>query len=265
MNLRLVVLIKQVPDIEKGRFDFEKGRIDRDSAEAEINPFDLHALEAAVRIKEEVGGHVIVVSMGPAKAESSLRDALSRGADEALLLEDKKFAGADTLATSYTLACAIRKIGKFDMVLCGEKTVDGDTGQVGPEVSEFLNVPLMPYVSEIVELSEETIVAVSDMEDFLFVSKANLPVLITVTRNLNKPRLPTLKDKIRVKNCEIETWNVEKMSELLDPNMVGFEGSATRVCKIVVPPERASRAKIVENSSDATDEIVNLLVAEGLL
>ncbi len=145
--MRIIVPIKQVPDMNQVRFEVDRGRVDRSSAGVEINPFDLNALEAAVQIKEDMGGTVTAISMGPHQAESSLRDALARGADDAVLLENRKFAGADTLATSYTIACAIRKLGAFDLILCGEKTVDGDTGQVGPEIAEHLNIPHIAYVS----------------------------------------------------------------------------------------------------------------------
>jgi len=125
-GLHIIVLVKQVPDIERVRFNVEEGRIDRSSAPAETNPFDLNALETAVQLKEKMGGLVTAISMGPPQAESSLRDALARGADRAILLTDRRFAGADTLATSYTLAMAIRRLGAFDLIVCDEKTVDGD-------------------------------------------------------------------------------------------------------------------------------------------
>ena len=145
--MRIVVPIKQVPDMTEVKFDVEKGRVDRSSAGAEINPFDMNALETAVQVKEKLGGTISAVSMGPPQAEAALRDALSRGVDEAVLLVDKAFAGADTLATSYTLAVAIKKMGEFDLIVCGEKTVDGDTGQVGPEIAEHLDIPHVAYVS----------------------------------------------------------------------------------------------------------------------
>ena len=134
--ISIVVPIKQVPDMERVKFDKEKGTVDRSSAPGEINPFDLNALEAAVQIKEKLGATVTTVSMGPPQAEAALRDALSRGADRGILLVDKAFAGADTWATSYTLASAIQRLGQTDLIVCGEKTVDGDTAQVGPAVAE---------------------------------------------------------------------------------------------------------------------------------
>ena len=160
-DFHLVVLIKPSPDIEKVRFDTVRGVVDRSSAPLEINPFDLNALEAAVQIKEKLGGEITAISMAPPMAEPVLKDAIARGADRAILLTDKRFAGADTLATSYTLASAIKKLGKFDLIICGEKTVDGDTAQVGPEVAEHLGIPHVAYVSRIKEISRERLLVVS--------------------------------------------------------------------------------------------------------
>jgi len=184
LGLRIIVLLKQVPDIEKVRFDVETGRIDRSSAPAETNPFDLHALEAGLQIKEKLGGSVTVISMGPRQAESSLKDALARGADRAILLTDPRLAGADTIATAKALAAAIRKLGEFDLILCGEKTVDGDTGQVGPEVAELLGIPHAAYVCEIREIAHEWIKVVSDMGD-KYLYELKLPALLTATTSPN--------------------------------------------------------------------------------
>lgn len=202
--LRIVVPIKQVPDMERVEFDIEKGVVDRTSAEGEINPFDLNALEAAVQIKEKLGGTITVISMGPSQAESALKDALSRGADSAVLLVDREFAGADTLATSYVLASAIKKLGQFDLIICGEKTVDGDTGQVGPEIAEHLGIPHVAYVSEIKEGGEKLVVA-CDMEDDRYLIESAFPLLITVTKDINVPRLPTFSDKLKARKAEVET------------------------------------------------------------
>lgn len=259
LALSLVVLIKQVPDIQKVKFDVEKGRVDRSSAEAEINPFDLNALEAAVEIKEKLGGKVIAISMGPPQAEAALRDALSRGADEAILLEDSRFAGADTLATSFTLSYAVKKLGKFDIIFCGEKTVDGDTGQVGPEVSEHLNVPIIPYVSKILKISSEGITASSEMGDVSCTFEARFPVLLTVTKDLNRPRLPSLKDKLRAKKAEIKIWRADDLADVGDLSRVGYQGSPTSVYKVVVPPEKERKGEIYTHSERAIERLVDVL------
>ena len=261
-DFRVVVLIKQVPDIEKVRFDVETGRVDRSSAPAETNPFDLNALEAGLQIKEKYGGTVTVISMGPRQAESSLKDALARGADRAILLTDPRLAGADTIATARTLAAAIKKLGGFDLILCGEKTVDGDTGQVGPEVAELLGVPHAAYVCEIREVSKDKIVVVSDMGD-KYLYELRLPALLTVTRELNSPRLPTLKDLLRAKRAKIEAWTAEDLSEYVPPDKLGFQGSKTRVVKVVIPTTE-HRKGLIFRGDDAVEKIANLLLKEVL-
>ena len=261
-QFRIIVLIKQVPDIERVRFDVETGRVDRSSAPAETNPFDLNALEAGLQIKERFGGSVTVISMGPRQAESSLKDALARGADRAILLSDPRLAGADTIATAKALASAIRKLGEFDLILCGEKTVDGDTGQVGPEVAELLGIPHVAYVCEIREISRDKITVVSDMGD-KYLYELELPALLTVTRELNSPRLPTLKDLLRAKRAKVETWTAEDLSDYISIDQLGFQGSRTRVVKVVIPTTE-HRKGIILKGEDAVEEIGELLIKEVL-
>ncbi len=264
MGLHIVVPIKQVPDIEKVKFDVEIGRIDRSSAPGETNPFDLNALEAAVQIKEKLGGTVTAISMGPLQAQSTLRDALSRGADRAILLSDVRFSGADTLATSYTLACAIRKLGRFDLIICGEKTVDGDTGQVGPELAEHLDIPHVAYVSEIRKVSEEKIVVVSDMGDAYYLVEVRLPALITVTKDINTPRLPTLRDKLKARKAKIEVWTADNLADVADVSRFGLSGSPTTVYEITFPAEKGKNVKILRGE-DAVNELLEILEERGFL
>jgi len=253
--MRIIVPLKQVPDMNQVKFDIEGGRVDRSSAGVEINPFDLHALEAAVQIKEGVGGTVTVISMGPRRTEASLRDALARGADSAVLLEDRKFAGADTLATSYTLACAIRKLGEFDLVLCGEKTVDGDTGQVGPEVAEHLKIPHIAYVSWF-EVKDRTMVAKCELGGRVYTVQATFPVLLTITKDVNVPRLPSFRDKAKARQVALEIWGARELSDFADINRLGGHGSPTRVHRVTIPSEENRKGKIFRNKVDeAIDEI----------
>lgn len=257
--IQIIVLIKQVPEIDKVKFDIEKGRIDRSSAKGVINPFDLNAIEAAVQIKEKIGGIITAISMGPPQAISTLRDAISRGVDKGILLTDNRFAGADTLATSYTLACAIRKIKKFDLIICGEKTVDGDTGQVGAEVAEHLNIPHASYVSKIIEYNKENIIVLSEMGFYHYIIKLKFPCLITVTKDINTPRLPSFKDLMKARRAEIEIWDSNSLSDIADIKKFGIEGSPTRVIKIDIPKEEIGKCKILKGG---IDEIVSELVKE---
>ncbi|MEM3815337.1 MAG: electron transfer flavoprotein subunit beta/FixA family protein [Candidatus Bathyarchaeia archaeon] len=264
--MNIIVLMKQVPEIEKVRFDPEKGRLDRSSAGATTNPFDLNALEAAVQIKEKIGGVVTAVSMGPMKAEEMLRDAIARGADRAILLSDEMFAGADTLATAYTLSAAIRKIGSFDLVICGEKTVDGDTAQVGPEVAEFLNIPHVAFVEEILQVDSCSITVKARMERSSYIIRLSLPALITVTKDVNNPRLPTLRDKLRAMRTPITIWGYKDLAEVADPHYFGFEGSPTRVVKVYTPTAERRRGQMISGQpEEIAQKIVQVLLENKVL
>ncbi len=263
--ISIVVPIKQVPDMERVKFDTEKGTVDRSSASAEINPFDLNALEAAVQIKEKLGGTVTTISMGPPQAEFSVRDTLSRGADRGILLVDRAFAGADTLATSYTLASAMRKLGGFDLIICGEKTVDGDTGQVGPEIAEWLDIPHVAYVSEIKEIGEKLLI-VCDMEGERDSIESRLPLLITVTKDINVPRLPTFADKLKARKAEIEKWTAEGLSSVADSSRFGLKGSPTRLNKVIVPSEGGRKGEVFRGSTaETTAKMIDAFEEGGVL
>lgn len=264
--MNIIVLMKQVPEIEKVRFDPEKGRLDRSSAGATTNPFDLNALEAAVQIKEKLGGSVTAISMGPMKAEEMLRDALARGADRAILLSDERFAGADTLATAYTLAAAIRKIGSFHLVICGEKTVDGDTAQVGPEVAEFLNVPHAAFVEEIQHVDEHNIVVKARMERSHYTIRLSLPALITVTKDVNAPRLPSLRDKLKAMRVPVTIWRYEDLTEVADPQYFGFAGSPTRVIRVFTPTAEKRRGQMISGPpNEVAKKVVQILMENKIL
>lgn len=259
-------MVKQVPDIESVRFDLETGRLDRSSAEGVTNPFDLNALEIGVQIKEQLGGRITAISMGPPKAESTLRDCLARGADRAILLTDRRFAGADTLATSYTLACAIRELGRFDLIVCGEKTLDGDTAQVGPEVAELLGVPHVSYVEEVVAFTHEGITVKSDIGRFHYIYELRYPCLITVTKNVNTPRLPTLRDKILARKARVEVWDAERLSRVAEPDRFGLKGSPTTVVKVFSPLSSGRRGVILEgDAEELADRLLNVLREVGAL
>lgn len=264
--MNIAVLIKQVPDMDKVKFDSEKGLVDRTSAGVEINPFDLNALEAAVKIGESIDSKVTAVTMGPPRGEESLKEAIARGADEGILLSDKSFGGADTKATSVTLASAIKKMGNVNLIFAGEKTVDGDTGQVGAEVAEYLNIPHISYVDEVLEVTDEYIKVVSDILDGRFVKKANYPVLITVTKDINVPRIPSFKNKMKARNVEFPVWGIEELKGIISSEDVGLKGSPTKVKKIEVPKaitRECIREK--ENIESFLDEIIAELRKQKVL
>lgn len=254
--MKILVLIKQVPDMEKVKFDSEKGVVDRKSAGTEINPFDLNALEAAVQIKEQVGGEVIALTMGPPTAESALREAISRGADDGILVSDRKFGGSDTWATSSTLSAAIRKLGTFDLIIAGEKTVDGDTGQVGPETAEMLGIPHVAFVNEVREISETGIHLVSEIWDGSYLKEMAYPGLVTVTKSLNSPRLPSFKMKMKAKKAELRQITIADLEGLLTEEQTGFKGSPTKVKKIVVPEEKGRECQMYRDDLEKAIEAV---------
>lgn len=257
-RLKIIVLVKQVPVMSQVKFDVDRGKVDRSSADVEINPFDLNALEAAVQIKEKVGGSILAISMGPARAELALRDALARGADSALLLRDRKFAGADTLATSYTLASAIRQVEGFDLIVCGEKTVDGDTAQVGPELAEHLNIPHVAHAFKL-DVSADRLVAACDMDGMSYTMEVGFPVLVAVTKDANTPRLPTFRDKVKARQMEVGVKGARELATVADATRFGSPGSPTWVHRVLIPSAEYRKGRIF---ADSVDEAVSEIVAE---
>ena len=255
--MNIVVCLKQVPGTTKVNIDPQTNTLVRQGIENIVNPFDTYALEEGVRLKEQHGGKVTAVSMGPPQAEEILREAISLGTDEAILLSDGAFAGSDTWATAYTLARAIDKIGQYDLVICGRQTIDGDTGQVGPELAELLGLPFAAYVSKIEEIGNEYIRVRRMMEEGYEVIETSLPAVITVVKEVNVPRLPSLRGLARAKSAVIPVWTVEELDA--DKNMVGLSGSATRVIKIFFP-QRVCRSEILQGDvASQVDTLVEKL------
>lgn len=239
----IVVCIKQVPGTTEVKVDPQTNTLIREGVEAITNPFDAYALEEAVRLKERTGGKVTALSMGPPQADKALRDAISVGVDAAVLLSDPSFAGSDTLATSYTLAKAIEKIGSWDLIICGKQTLDGDTGQVGPELAEHLGIPFVTCVRKIKEIGEGFLKMERMIEEGYELVEMPLPGLITVVKEINEPRLPSLRGMMAAKKAEISIWTAQDINAERD--MIGIDGSPTRVVKIFTPV-REQRSEILE-------------------
>jgi len=236
--MKIVVCIKQVPEVSEVKINPQTNTLIREGVPSIINPFDTYAIEEAVRLRERFGGTVVVLTMGPPQAETALRQAVEAGVDEMVLLSDRAFAGSDTLATSYALSLAIRKIGDFDVVLCGKQAMDGDTGQVGPGIAEFLDLPLVTYVKKVEEVEAGKRIRVHAMTDSGYdVLEAPLPVVLTVVKEINDPRLPTLRTKMRAKSGKVTVWKAEDIGA--SPEKIGLEGSPTAVWKIFVPKPRS--------------------------
>ncbi len=188
--MNIIVCVKQVPDAKDVRLDPKTNTLSREGVESIMNPYDQHALEEAVRLKEEHGGEVTVITMGPPQAEEILRQAISCGADKVVLVSDRAFAGADTWATSYTLEKAIIKVGKFDLILCGKQAIDGDTAQVGPGLAMRLDIPFLTCVQKIRSADTKGLSVERMMDDGYDVVEVDYPMLLTVVKNINEPRVP---------------------------------------------------------------------------
>jgi electron transfer flavoprotein beta subunit len=254
--VNIVACIKQVPETTEVRVDPETKALIREGVKSVINPFDENAIEAALQLREAHGGKVVVICMGPPQAEESLRQALAMGADEAILLTDPASRGSDTLATSYTLARMVRKVGEFDLVLCGKQAIDGDTGQVGPGLAERLGVPQVTFAIEL-EVSDGTLRARRVLDDFFEVIEVKLPAVVTVVKQINEPRHPSMRNVLRAKRAEIAKWSLADLDA--DSTQTGFDGSPTQVVE-VWPPERKTGGKMLDGPvEEVVDEIAGVI------
>ncbi len=254
--MRIIVCIKQVPDTAEVRINPETNTLIRDGVPSIINPYDTHAIEAGLQLREKAGGSVTVLTMGPPQAEEALKEAISMGADEAVLLTDRAFAGSDTWATAYTLAKAIDHIGA-DVILCGKQAIDGDTAQVGPEIAEFLDIPHVAYIRKIDDVTDNRIVVQRLMDDGYDVVESSLPVLLTVVRELNSPRLPSLKGKMAAKKAVIKKLAAADIGA--EEESLGLKGSPTQVRNIFAPEVRKDRKMFEGTAEEQVDSLIKEL------
>jgi electron transfer flavoprotein beta subunit len=252
--MHIIVCIKQVPDTRHVRLDEKTHTLIREGVESIINPYDMYALEEGLRLKDRFGGKVTVCTMGPPQAESSLREAISYGADEAVLLSDRAFAGSDTWATSYTLARGIDKIGPFDLILCGKQAIDGDTAQVGPGIAERLSLPYVTWVRKIEAVEDGKMRVQRLMDDGYDRLELPLPGLLTVVKEINEPRVPSLKGKMRAKTQKIIVYGAKDLEA--DPEKLGLPGSATQVVKVFPPPRLKEREWIAGTAEEQARQIL---------
>ena len=260
--MHIIVCIKQVPDTKQVRLDEKTQTLIREGVDSIINPYDMYALEEGLRLKDRLGGKVTVCSMGPPQAESSLREAITYGADEAVLFSDRAFAGADTWATSYTLAKGIEKIGPFDLILCGKQAVDGDTAQVGPGIAERLSIPYVTWVRKIEKIQDGRMCVQRLMDDGYDRLELPLPALLTVVKEINEPRVPSLKGKMRAKSQKIEVYGSKELKA--DSERVGLHGSATQVIKVFPPPRLKEREWIEGTVEKQVTQILDKLSRQKL-
>jgi len=261
--MNIIVCIKQVPDTTDIRINPETNTLVREGVDSIINPFDLYAIEEGVRIKEEHGGKVTVISMGPPQVEAALRESISLGVDEAIHLCDRAFAGADTWATSYALAKGIEKEGDYDIIICGKQAIDGDTAQVGPGIAIQLDIPQIMYVKKIEKIGDGIIRAQRMTEEGYEVIEGDLPVLISVVKEINEPRLPSLKGKMRAKKAEIVAWTAADIEA--DEQLIGLNGSPTQVVKIFSPPAREGGEIFQGEPAEMVEQLAQALERQKII
>ncbi len=261
--MKVVVMIKQVPDTTEVKLDPKTGTLIREGVPSIINPEDKNALEEALRLKEAQGARVVVVSMGPPQAEDALREALAMGADEAILLTDRAFAGADTWATATALGYALKKIGDYDLVLSGRQAIDGDTAQVGPQLAEFLKVPQVTYVRKFT-VEGDSVSAERMLEDGHEQIQAKLPALLTIVKEANAPRYPHAAAIMTAyREQQVLRWGAKEIDA--DPEKLGLKGSPTQVKRSFSPPPKEPGQVLKGGPPEAAKDLVAILRGKNIV
>lgn len=265
--MKILVLIKQVPESSNVKMDAETGTVVRTGVETVVNPLDLYAIETALRLKEQYGAEVTAVSMGPLSAMRVLREAAAMGCDKCALLSDRRFSGADTFATSYTLYRFAKLHGSFDIIVAGERATDGDTAQVGPGLAAWLDIPALTYVSKINMIEQNRIELERLTEEGYEILDAPLPCLLTVVKEIAIPRLPTLKGKIRSREINIPVLSADDLD--VNKEFIGLKGSPTRVVKIDTPVVsrggKVIKVQDEESLCHAVDELMAIISENGIV
>jgi len=261
--MNIIVCIKQVPDTTDVKIDPKTGTLIREGVPSIVNPDDKFAIEAALRLKDKHGGKVTAISMGPPQADDALREVSAMGVDELILLSDRAFAGADTLATSYTLATAVKKVGGYDLVLCGRQAIDGDTAQIGPQMAEYLELPQITYVRGF-ELSGGKLVVEREMEDGFERIETKLPALLTLVKGEFSPRYPTLRGISEAyREKKVQVWTAKDIDA--DPDQIGSNGSPTWVHKTFAPEPKGAGKMITGSKDEAARQLLKHLLDDNVL
>lgn len=256
--MNILVCIKQVPGSTKVEVDEKTGVLKRDGVDSKMNPYDLYALETALRIKEKSGGTITAMTMGPRQAEDVIREAYMMGVDEGALISDRKFAGSDVLATSYTLSQSARKLGNFDIILTGKQTTDGDTAQVGPEMAEYLNIPHVANVTRIFEIADDSITVEMDMPNTIEKVRVKYPCLLTLEKDIFQPRLPSYRRKMATKDKEVRVITFADFEDQ-DVKKYGLDGSPTQVERIFPPAVNGKREMFRGESTEVAMNVSSKL------
>jgi electron transfer flavoprotein beta subunit len=264
-ELNIVIPIKQVPETSNVKMDPETGTMIREGVESVVNPLDLYAIQVGVDLRERFGGRVSVVSMGPENAVKAIREAVAMGCDDGVLLSDSAFRGSDTWSTSYTIAQAVKRMGEPDLILCGERATDGDTGQVGPGIAAWLGLPILSYVSRISDIQgveggrpDGAIEVERLIEEGYQRLRAPLPAVLTVVKEIVRPGLPTLRGKKRARRLEVPVWGTENLE--VEDAYLGLKGSPTRVVKIRTPKVARDGEVVSATEDHQIEEAVDGLV-----
>jgi electron transfer flavoprotein beta subunit len=252
----IIVCIKQVPETTEVKINPETNTLIREGVPSIVNPFDENAVEAALQLREKHGGKVTVITMGPPQAVDALKNTIAMGVDEVILVSDRAFAGSDTWATSYTLAQTIKKIGNFDLILCGKQAIDGDTAQVGPGIAEWLGIPQVTFALKI-EVEGQKARVERMLEEVNEVVETPLPAVLTVVKQINEPRMPSLKGMMKAKKAEIKTLKAEDI--LADAKNLGLNGSPTQVVKIFTPPPKSGGEIMNGDPNENLDKLISKL------
>jgi electron transfer flavoprotein beta subunit len=253
--MEIIVCIKQVPDTTEVKINPETNTLIREGVPSIVNPFDENAVEAALQLKEKHGGKVTVITMGPPQAAEALKTCIAMGADEVYLVSDRAFAGSDTWATSYTLSQAIKKIGNFDLILCGKQAIDGDTAQVGPGIAEWLNIPQVTFAVKLEADPTAKVIKVERLlEEVNEIVEAPLPCVVTAVKQMNTPRLPSLKGLMRAKKAEVKTLSAQEIEA--DPKNLGLNGSPTSVVRIFTPPPKGGGEILSGEAGEIADKLL---------
>jgi len=260
----IIVLIKQVPDTSDVKIDKKTGNLIREGVPTIINPYDLHALEEALLLKEKYKGKVTALTMGPPQAIDALQEAIAMGVDTGILLTDMAFAGADTWATSYTLGKCIEKIGRFDIIICGFQAIDGDTAQVGPQVAEYLDIPQLTYVRDI-KISRKKVIAERITDGGYEKIECGMPALITVIKEINKPRYPAIEEIISAcsDDADIKIWNAGDIGAKVED--IGLMGSPTNVKKVYTPDQKRKGETLEGKPEVVARELLEKLKGKNIL
>lgn len=261
--VRIVVCVKQALDVSQIKVDTATRRLITVDAPKKISDFDKNALEEAVRLKEKLGGEVVTLTLGPEDAKTTVREALAMGADKAYVVSDPVFEGGDTMATSYVLAEAVKKIGAFDLILCGEASIDSFSAQVGPRLADRLGLPLVMYVKKLT-LEGDTVTVERNLEDSFETVRVKMPVLLSVTKELNEPRIPSLMSIMKASKKEVVLWNAADLN--VQKEKVGEAGSAIRIVSVLAP--KVERKRIVikgETAAETAEKLARALIQDGVV